>query len=147
MEYTHIQKYITTSPRKLRLVADMIRNLSPESALEALQFTNKAAAQPLTKAIKTSLANVSKEGLTFKKIEVNEGPKLKRFRAQARGRVAPYKRRWSHIKIVLTDERISNKKQDTGKKGKKGVSENPVVLDDSAVKTESASQAMTESSK
>ncbi|MBI2595907.1 hypothetical protein HYW46_04205 [Candidatus Daviesbacteria bacterium] len=106
MEYTTIQKNITTSPRKLRLVADMVRKMSPEQAVEILQFTNKAAAQPLIKAIKTVLANSKKADVVFKTIEINEGPKLKRYRVgtAGRGRGRPYRRRWSHIKIVLIDD-------------------------------------------
>lgn len=106
MEYITIQKNITTSPRKLRLVADMVRKMSPAKALEVLQFTNKAAAKPLVKAIKTVLANSKKDDVIFKTIEINEGPKLKRYRVgtAGRGRGRPYRRRWSHIKIILSDE-------------------------------------------
>lgn len=105
MNYMTIQKNITTSPRKLRLVADMVRKMSPDQAVEILSFTNKAAAPLLAKAIKTVIANAGrKEGLSFKSIEINEGMKLKRFRSAARGRTRPYRRNFSHIKIVLTDE-------------------------------------------
>lgn len=105
MEVQTIQKYITTPPRKLRLVADMVRGMTPERAVEILSFTNKAAALPLLKAIKTVVANAkSAAGLKFKTIEINEGPGLKRYRSgtAGRGRGRPYKRRTSHIKIVLT---------------------------------------------
>lgn len=107
MEYTTIQKNISSSPRKLRLVADMVRKMDPYHALDILQFTNKAAATPLAKAIKTVIANASKkEGLSFKSIEINEGLKLKRYRVgtAGAGRGRPYKKRMSQIKIVLTDE-------------------------------------------
>lgn len=102
-----IQKNIQDSPRKLRLVADMVRKMNPLKALEILEFTNKAAAEPLLKAIKTAVANAgSSENLVFKSLEINEASKLKRYRAgtAGRGRGRPYKKRWSHIKIVLTDE-------------------------------------------
>lgn len=105
MEYTTIQKNITTPPRKLRLVADMIRKMTPARALETLEFTNKAAAKSLAKAIKTVLANAGKDNVVFKTVEINEGMKLKRNRigTAGRGRSRPYRRRWSHIKIILTD--------------------------------------------
>lgn len=106
MEAQTIQKYIHTSPRKLRLVADLVRQLAPEKALEVLKYTQKAAAVDLSKAIKTIMANVKAKGMEnikFKTIEINEGPKMKRFRAGAKGRARPYKRRMAHIKIVLTD--------------------------------------------
>lgn len=106
MEYTTIQKNIQNSPRKLRLVADMVRKMTPAQAVEVLEFASQSAAMPLSKAIKTALANAGKDDVVFKKIEINEGMKLKRYRAgtAGRGRGRPYKKRWSHIKIVLTDE-------------------------------------------
>jgi large subunit ribosomal protein L22 len=120
MQYTNVQKNLTDSPRKLRLVADMVRKMTPETAIEILQFTNKAAAKPLANAIKTAIANSgNKTGLQIAKLEINEGPKLRRYRAgtAGRGRGRPYKKRWSHIKIILTDE-ISNKVQETSNKKK-----------------------------
>ncbi len=107
MEFITIQKNISSSPRKLRLVADMVRKMDPYAALETLHFTTNAASQPLAKAIKTVIANAgSKEGIVFKSIEINEGLKAKRYRVgtAGRGRGRPYKKRMSHIKIVLTDE-------------------------------------------
>lgn len=107
MEFITIQKNISSSPRKLRLVADMVRKMDPYAALDVLQFTTNGAARPLAKAIKTVIANGgSKEGLSFKSIEINEGLKAKRYRVgtAGRGRGRPYKKRMSHIKIVLTDD-------------------------------------------
>ncbi len=109
MEIQTIQKYLHTSPRKLRLVADMIRKMEPARAVDVLGITPKAAAQDLEKALKTVLANAKHQGvdaskLIFKKIEINESMKMRRFRAGTRGRVKPYKKRMSHIKIVLSDE-------------------------------------------
>lgn len=112
MEYTTIQKNISSSPRKLRLVADMVRKMDPYHALDILKFTNRGAATPLAKAIKTVIANAgSKEGLYFKSLEINEGLKLKRYRVgtAGAGRGRPYKKRMSQIKIVLTDEPIVSK--------------------------------------
>lgn len=109
MEIQTIQKYIHTSPRKLRLVADMVRKMSPPQAAAVLQVTPKAAAKDLQKAIGTVLANAKQQGLdvrkvNFKKIEINESAKMRRFKAGTRGRVKPFKRRMSHIKIVLSDQ-------------------------------------------
>ena len=109
MEATTLQKYIHTSPRKLRLIADMVRKMSPNQALDILNFTPKYAAKDLSLAIKTARANAKKLGMDeknmiFKKVEVNESSKMRRFRSAARGRVRPYKKKMSHIKIVLTDE-------------------------------------------
>lgn len=121
MEAITIQKYIHTSPRKLRLVADMVRKMTPIRALDVLAITNKAASKDLLNAINTALANAKQLGadaekVTFKKIEIDESAKMRRFRAGTRGRVRPYKRRMAHIKIVLSDEgsrgqKIENRKQ------------------------------------
>lgn len=109
METQTIQKFIHTSPRKLRLVADMVRTMKPTAALDILKVTPKAAAYDFSKALEVVLANAKQQGLeidkiAFKKIEINESMKMKRYRAGTRGRVRPYKRKMSHIKIVLTDE-------------------------------------------
>ncbi|MBI2196282.1 50S ribosomal protein L22 [Candidatus Daviesbacteria bacterium] len=135
MEITTIQKYIHTSPRKLRLVTDMVRNMEPARALAVLGLTPKVAAKDLGKALKTVLANAKQRGLdtsklTFKKVEINESIKMRRFRAGTKGRVRPYKRRMSHIKIVLSDgldqesrvkslESSKNTEQSKEKKGEK----------------------------
>jgi large subunit ribosomal protein L22 len=107
MEFITIQKNIGSSPRKLRLVAGMVRKMDPYAALQVLQFTSNAAAQPLLQAIKTVVANAgSREGIAFKSIEINEGLKAKRYRVgtAGRGRGRPYKKRMSHIRIILTDD-------------------------------------------
>lgn len=107
MEFITIQKNISNSPRKLRLVAAMVRKMDPYAALDILHFTRNSAALPLSKAIKTVIANAgSKEGLIFKSIEINEALKMRRYRVgtAGRGRGRPYKKRMSHIKIVLTDD-------------------------------------------
>lgn len=110
MEITQIQKNLHHSPRKLRLVADLIRRQKPTQALLTLRFTRKAAAIPLSKAIQTALGNaksqkIDESNLTFKSLEINEGQKMKRFRAGTRGRVKRYVKKMSHIKIVLSDEK------------------------------------------
>lgn len=108
MESTHIQKYLHTSPRKLRLVADMVRQMSPAKALTILGFTPKMAAKDLSDAIKTAMANAKNKGmseeLAFQSLEINESLKMRRFMAGTRGRVKPFKRRMAHIKIVLSDD-------------------------------------------
>lgn len=151
MEVQTIQKFIHTTPRKLRLVADMVRKMEPERALESLKFAHKAAAKDLIKAIETAVANSKQKGLenvTFKSVEINEGPRMRRFRAGTRGRAKPYKRRMAHIKIILTDD-LSNKKQETSNKlrTKTQNSENKIVMDDSTKETLSTEGGVTESSK
>jgi large subunit ribosomal protein L22 len=106
MEIKAVQKYTLTSPQKLREVVFMIKKLRPMDAIERLPFAHKRAAEPLNKVIKAALANARQKGaneseLVFKEIEINEGPRLRRYRAGARGRAKPYKKRMSHIRVVL----------------------------------------------
>ena len=108
MEIISIQKFIHTSPRKLRLVADMVRKLEPNKALEILKFTPKMAAREISSAIAISLANAKQkqakeEALRFKRIEVMGGPVMKRWHAVSKGMAHAYKKRMTHIRVVLTD--------------------------------------------
>lgn len=127
MEIRHIQKNIHTTPRKLRLVADMVRSLTPQQAVAMLALTNKAAAAPLSGAIKTALAGIKMQSqdlakFYFKSLEVNEGPAMKRFRAGTRGRAKPYKKRTSQIRVILSDELVVGSQNETIEKKTKEVS-------------------------
>src|SRR3990167_5719105 len=116
MEKTYIstQKYLITSPRKLRLVAEMVKKLKPVLAIEQMPFIAKRASEPLMKVIKTAVANARNQGasdtdLIFKEIQIGEGPRLKRGRAASRGRWHPFKKRMSHIRVVLTTKNQNSK--------------------------------------
>nr|AKQ03505.1 50S ribosomal protein L22, large subunit ribosomal protein L22 [uncultured Microgenomates bacterium Rifle_16ft_4_minimus_38077] len=120
MEIKAIQKYIRMSPRKLRLVATLLRKMSPSRALEVLPHLGKRAAEPLRKVINTAVANakvkkINESDLVFKEIQINEGPRLKRGHAGARGIYKPYQRKMSHIRVVLTTRKseIQNTKSET----------------------------------
>lgn len=91
----------------------MVRKMSPEKAVVALEFTQKAAALPLAKAIKTAVANAKNknpniEELVFKALEVNEGLRMKRMRAAGRSHRQPYQRKTSQIRVILTDQKGMN---------------------------------------
>ncbi|MFH2085683.1 MAG: 50S ribosomal protein L22 [bacterium] len=104
-----IQRFVRTSPRKLRLVADAVRKLSPGEALLHLKFTGKAAALPMYKAIKQAVSNAKDQtGLTvdklaFKTLDVMEGPTYKRFQAVSRGMAHSIMKRTSHIRVELKE--------------------------------------------
>lgn len=104
---------IKTSTRKVRLVADSIRGLSVGEAQDALSVIDKRGAHHLEKALNSAVANavnnarIEKSNLIIKTIDVNEGAFLKRFRPSTRGRVHPYKKRTSNIRIVL-EEKVSS---------------------------------------
>jgi len=108
--------YLRISPRKVRLVAELIRNNKVEQAERILNFTVKRAAGPLAKLLKTAIADahnnfhIDSDNLYISKIIVNEGPKYKRWRPRSRGMANQIKKRTSHITLVL--EEISSKKED-----------------------------------
>jgi len=118
MEIKATQKFFRMSPRKLRLIVPLIKKMSPAEAFEKLPYVNKRAAGSLRKVIGTAIANAKQEGitedkLTFKEIQIGEGPRLKRWRAGARGRAKPYQKLMSHIRVVL------NVKEEIGSGSKK----------------------------
>ena len=94
------------SPRKVRLLADLVRGKSVPDALAALEFTNKRASEPFTKLINSAAANAKQQGhnpetLIIKTATVDKGTVFKRFKARARGRAAQILKRNSHITIEL----------------------------------------------
>lgn len=99
--------YFRMSPRKVRVVAKLIKNLSVERAEKELLFRNKRAAKAILKLLKSAVSNAKNKGynekeLYVKNIIVNEGPKhLKRYYPKARGRVGQIIKKMSHIKIEL----------------------------------------------
>jgi large subunit ribosomal protein L22 len=102
-------KEIRTSTRKVRLVADSIRNLSISEALDALSVIEKRGAYDLEKALRAAVANavnnskLEKNNLKIKSIDIGEGTSLKRFRPSTRGRIHRYKKRSSNIRITLEE--------------------------------------------
>lgn len=101
---------IKISPRKVRLVADVIRSQTPAKALVTLQNVRQRAAYTLMKTLKSAMANAQNNNkadvanLIIKEIQVTEGTAQKRFHPSSRGRVHPYKKRTSHITITLEEK-------------------------------------------
>jgi large subunit ribosomal protein L22 len=112
MEARAISKYIRQSPRKMRLVVDLIRGRDVGEAYALLQYSKKRAAEMVDKTLRSAVANarvkaentgdfVDVDDLVVKEAYVNEGPRLKRFRAAAMGRAAPIRRPTSHVVVVV----------------------------------------------
>ncbi len=107
MEIKAVQKFIRQSPRKVRLVADLIRHLKIDDALNQLSAIKKQAALPVEKTLKSALANATnnlkldKSTLSIKEIQVNEGSTYKRWQPVSRGRAHPILKRTCHIRIIL----------------------------------------------
>lgn len=94
------------SPRKVRLVADLIRGKRVSAAQNSLSFAVKKAALPFQKLLNSALANarnqnIDTENLRVKEVRVDEGATMKRYRPVAFGRSHPIKKRTSNVKIVL----------------------------------------------
>jgi len=110
MEVTAKARYIRVSPRKARLVTDLVRGKKVGEALNVLAFTHKAFAKTLTKLINSAVANAQQnkqmdvDTLMVKRISVDGGPTLKRFMPRAQGRATMIRKRTSHITVIL-DER------------------------------------------
>lgn len=125
MEVIALQKFVKVSPKKMRLVADIARKMTPLSAIEKLPFVVRRGSEVLLKVVKSAMANArqkgaSDENLIFKEIQIGEGPRLKRGRAASRGRWHPYKRRMSHVRVVLITKEIKKvKNEESGKVAEK----------------------------
>ena len=102
-------KGLRVSTRKVRLVADGIRNLKAQDALSQLRLINKHGADVLAKVIRSAMANavngkkLMASDLTISKLAVDEAPFLKRFHVGHRGHIRTYKKRGTHITVVLSD--------------------------------------------
>lgn len=109
MEAIAKAKFMRITPRKARLVVDMIRGKKVDQALAILNFTPRAASKIVTNLLKSAVANASqKEGvdvnnLMVKSICVDQGPSMKRFMPRAMGRASQIKKRTSHITVVLEE--------------------------------------------
>ena len=105
------------APRKVRLVADLVRRKTVEEAQTVLSFTVKRAAPHLKKLLDSAVANAKNNlemdpsNLYISKVIVDEGPKFKRWRARAMGRAGAIEKKTSHITIVLSEIKKSVKKK------------------------------------
>lgn len=110
MEVKASLNYARVGPQKCRLVADLVRGQTVDTAIKELTFLNKKSALMIKKLIESAVANadykktIDLDKLYVKTITVDEGPVLKRFRPRAQGRATGVRKRMSHINVVL-DER------------------------------------------
>jgi len=114
IEAVAVARYVRLSPRKARLVADLIRGRRVEQALVLLRFTRKRAARDLAKVLRSAVANAQQRAeelgvpldvdrLVVSRCVVNEGPRLKRWRAAPYGRALPYVHRMSHLEVAVAE--------------------------------------------
>ncbi len=109
MEARAVAKYLRISPQKARLVADVVRGMPVGQALQTLSFMPKKAARMIKKVLESAIANADQnpnidvDVLYIKKITVDQGPQLKRWRPRAMGRAYGIRHRLSHITIVVDE--------------------------------------------
>ncbi len=117
MEFQATAKYIRVSPRKVRLVAAKFAGQNVAGALATLGALPKHASRPLAKLVQSAAANAVKKQpemrndmLFIKSLDVMEGPVIKRYLPVSRGMAHTYKKRMTHIRVVLTDEKKGREK-------------------------------------
>jgi len=129
-------RFIRISPRKTRLVIDLIRGKSIDEARRELQFSRKAAAEPVLKVLNSAIANAENnfklDTSNFRVIEafVDEGPTIHRSIPRAQGRATPIRKRMSHITVAVgtkDDLKSSSKKVEKKVEEKKVEEKKPVV--------------------
>ena len=107
MEVKAVSKYVRVSPRKARVVVDLIRGKQIENAREILAFSERAIAETVLKTLNSAVANAEHnnnlraDNLVVKTAFVDEGPTLKRIRPRAKGSASPIRKRTSHITIIV----------------------------------------------
>ena len=100
--------YLHIAPRKVRLIVDLIRRHKVSDARTFLNFCVKKGALPIKNLLYSAIANaknnfeLKEDDLFIKEIKVDEGPKMKRWRARSRGRAMPIQKKTSHITLVLS---------------------------------------------
>ncbi len=110
MEARASRRYIRSSPRKMRRVANTVRGQRVPDAIHALHFLPQAATRPIEATIRSAVGNmmdlhqnerITPDQLVVAEIRVDGGPTFRRFRPVARGRAHPYKKRLSHLTVVV----------------------------------------------
>ena len=115
MEARAIQRWVRQSPRKMRLVVDLIRGKNVNEAYAVLRFSKKLAARQVEKTLRSAVANAEQaalrqntaldvDTLVVAKAQINMGQPLKRFTAAAQGRGTPIRKRTSHVEIHVTSK-------------------------------------------
>ncbi len=111
MQAKAIAKFVRISPRKVRQVVNLIRGKKVSDALAILKFTPKGSTEPVTKVLKSAVANAEHnlelvaDNLFVTEVFVDEGPTLKRIKPRAMGRADQIRKRSSHITLVVGEKK------------------------------------------
>ncbi len=106
--WTSTHRYARISPRKVRLVTQLIADRPVNDALDLLKFTRKRACTFVDKVLRTAMADADEQEADVRKLfihvaRVDEGPTIKRFRPKDRGRAHPIMKRTSHIVVTVSE--------------------------------------------
>ena len=110
MEASAKLKFVRLSPRKTRLVVDMVRGKAVQEALNILKFSPQRPADIVAKVVRSAVANAEQKGVSdvdrlfVKTVFVDQGPALKRFMPRAQGRATRIRKPTSHITVVLDEK-------------------------------------------
>lgn len=109
MAWVATHRFARIAPRKARLIADMVRGLDVQDALNVLKFTPNRAAPMISKVLTSAVANANEaeanvELLVVSEVRIDEGPTMKRFRPKDRGRAHSILKRTSHIHVAVKEE-------------------------------------------
>jgi large subunit ribosomal protein L22 len=113
MQVSATLRYARISPQKCRLIADLIRGKSVANALQILTFTPKKGAKLVKKVLESAVANAEHndgadiDELKVETVFINEAPRMRRFKASAKGRASPRRKRSSHITVKVADGRAA----------------------------------------
>ena len=116
MPWQASHRYARISPRKARLVVDLIRGRDVQDALNVLKFTPNRAADMVEKVLTSAVANANEaeadvDELFVDEARVDPGPTIKRFRHKDRGRAHPILKRTSHILVVVDVEEAAEEEE------------------------------------
>lgn len=124
MQVKAVGKYVRVQPRKVRIIADQVRNTRAEHTAHVLRYHTSKSAKELRKVLISAMANaqenhgISPDQLQIAAITVDAGPRLKRMRARAMGRGFRIEKKTSHITVVVEDEAEAPKVRPHGTKAK-----------------------------
>jgi large subunit ribosomal protein L22 len=115
-------RHLRIAPRKVRVVADLVRGQPVGKALNVLAFTTKAAARPLAKLLRSALANAEHaqkdldvDTIVVASVTVDQGPTLRRYMPRAMGRATRINKKTSHVEIILDSEKPRARKGAAGR--------------------------------
>jgi len=121
-------RFLRMTPRKVRLIADAVRGQKVNDALQTLEFSPRAAARPVEKAIRSALANllqgetgreINPDEAVVKTIFVDEGPTMKRYLPRAMGRATLIRKRTSHLTVWVAGEKMKSAAEGGAKEKKR----------------------------